>query len=147
MNVKMVTNVKIKKLNDDAIIPKKAHPTDAGFDLVAISKEWDKDNECWSYGTGLAIEIPKGWVGLLFPRSSIFKTGMILSNHVGVIDSAYRGEIMLKFRQLSAYKPEYSIGDRVGQLILIPYPEINLVESDTLSDSDRGEGGFGSSGK
>ena len=146
--------VKIKKLNPKAVMPKKAHPTDAGFDLVAVSKDFDDDNNV-VYGTGLAFEIPVGHVGLLFPRSSNAKKDLMLSNSVGCIDAGYRGEVTFKFKMLVRTGPagawtgknRYDIGDRIGQLIIIPIPDIEFVEADELSDSDRGTGGYGSSGK
>lgn len=142
--------VKIKKLNADAVIPQYAHDTDAGMDLTAISHEYDVQKG-HIYGTGLAIEIPKGYVGLLFPRSSNRKTNAYLTNHVGVIDSGYRGEIMLTYKNRDdspfdgRYKP-YEVGDRVAQLIIIPYPHIELKLVDELEDSDRGINGHGSTG-
>jgi len=97
----------------------------------------------------LAIEIPDGYVGLIFPRSSNSKTDLYLTNHVGVIDSGYRGEIMFKFRPRNTLLDAriHHVGDRIGQLIVIPYPKVKLVESDELSDTERGDGGFGSTGK
>lgn len=146
--------VKIKKLNKDAVIPKYAHDTDAGLDIVAISYEYKEDIKCHVYGTGLAFEIPEGYVGLLFPRSSNRKTESYLTNHVGVIDSGYRGEVMFSFKtrdfkddELQVLNRPYEIGDKVGQLIIMPYPKIKFVEVDELSDSDRGENGHGSTGK
>ena len=139
--------VRIKKLHPDAVIPKYAKAGDAGLDLTAISKEWDEEKEKIVFGTGLAIEIPEGYVGLIFPRSSICKTNIALSNSVGVIDSGYRGEIKFFFSPGPRPKKNYEVGDRIGQIVIIPYPSIELVESDTLSDSERGTGGFGSSGK
>lgn len=139
-------NVKIKKLHPDAVIPKYSKVGDAGLDLTAISEEWNEDNSIVTYDTGLAIEIPKGHVGLLFPRSSIYKTSLDLTNAVGVIDSSFRGSIMFKFRYVEEGMV-YDVGDRVGQLIILPYPEIEFEEVDELSETDRGEGGFGSTGK
>ncbi len=131
--------VKIKKLNPHAVIPKYALEGDAGMDLVAISKSYDENlNVC--YGTGLAFEIPEGYMGLVFPRSSISKKDLTLSNSVGVIDSGYRGEVFLKFRG----KNTYAIGDRVGQLITMPYPKVRFLEVEELSSTERGEGGYGS---
>lgn len=142
--------VKIKKLYADAILPTKAHVTDAGYDLYAHSKSYDDDGNV-VYGCGVAIEIPKGYVGLVFPRSSNAKKTLLLSNSVGVVDSGYRGEILFKFKltQTFAEYPEkiYEIGERIGQIIIVPYPEIEFVEVDELSVSDRGAGGYGSSGK
>lgn len=139
--------VKVKKLNEHAVIPQYAKDGDAGLDLVAISKEVVDEGEFgyYSYGTGLAFEIPEGFVGLIYPRSSISKTGHILANSVGVIDSGYRGEVLFRFKHVPDTK-EYEIGDKIGQLIIMPYPKVTLVESEELSNSDRGEGGFGSTG-
>ena len=145
--------VKIKKLNKDAVIPAYAHDTDAGLDLVATSYEYKDDIHCHVYGTGLAIEIPEGHVGLLFPRSSNRKTESYLTNHVGVVDSGYRGEIMLSFKTRDfkegeiqqLFKP-YEVGDKVAQLIIIPYPKIDLKVVDELSTTERGANGHGSTG-
>ena len=137
--------IKIKKLNDDAVIPKYSKPGDAGLDLTAISEKWNDDNTMVTYDTGLAIEIPEGYVGLLFPRSSISKTSLVLSNSVGVIDSGYRGPIMMRYR----YPEEgmvYGVKDRVGQLLILPYPQIEFEEVKELSNTSRGIGGFGSTG-
>ena len=145
--------VKIKKLNENAVIPKYAKLGDAAMDLYATKVSQDSA-ENYVYGTGLAMEIPKGYVGLIFPRSSISKTSHTLRNSVGVIDSGYRGEIMLKFfglprdaefenSELLVYHP----GDRIGQIMIIPHPEVEFVEVDDLSESDRGDGGFGSTGR
>lgn len=142
----MGMKVKIKKVTASAVLPTKAHATDAGYDLYASSKEVD-DFGNTVYGTGIAVEIPKGYVGLVFPRSSIYKYALALSNAVGVIDSGYRGEIMAKFRRTQYCENEYQLGERIAQLIIMPYPEIEFEEVDELSDSDRGEGGYGSSGK
>lgn len=135
--------VKIKRLNDKAILPTKAHATDAGYDLYASSCHYE--DGMLHYGTGVAVEIPAGYVGLVFPRSSIANTHLTLSNSVGVIDSGYRGEIKAKFRKGGTRG--YNVGDRIAQLIIMPYPEVTFEEVDELSDSDRGTGGYGSSGK
>jgi|TARA_R100000030_G_C3221546_1_gene116053 dUTP pyrophosphatase len=136
--------VKIKKLHPDAVIPKYSKLGDAGLDLTAVDVV--ADGSVLTYKTGLAIEIPWWHVGLLFPRSSVYKTGQSLTNCVGVIDSGYRGEIMLKYT-LSPYAKEYEIGDRVGQLIIMPYPRIELEETEELTPTERGEGGYGSTGR
>jgi len=143
--------VGIKKLHPNAVVPKYAKTGDAGLDLTAISKSFDDAGNV-VYGIGLAVEIPAGYVGLIFPRSSNAKTDLYLTNHVGVIDSGYRGELMFKFRISDSAKNFqearlYEVGDRVGQLIIIPYPSIEFEEVEELSDSERGAGGFGSSGK
>jgi dUTP pyrophosphatase len=139
--------VRVKRLHIDAKIPAYSKPGDAGLDLTAISMSRDKHDNI-TYGTGLAIEIPQGYVGLIYPRSSNSKTDLYLTNHVGVIDSGYRGEIMFKYRPNNGtFAKIYHVGDRVGQLIIMPYPQIELVESDELTDSARGDAGFGSTGK
>lgn len=160
--------VKVKKLNPAAVIPTKAHPTDAGFDLMATSCVIDEYGNV-VYGTGLAFEIPEGYVGLIFPRSSICKQDIALSNAVGVIDSHYRGEVMVKYKPTLAadrfvYSSEdddtfmmvqglhrshhaYKIGERIAQLIIMPIPAVEMVEADELSTTDRGEGGYGSTGR
>lgn len=142
----MSLKVKVKKLHPEAVVPKYAKLGDAGLDLTAVSKDYDEEKEKLVFGTGLAVEIPEGHVGLLFPRSSISKTLLSLANSVGVIDSGYRGEIKLFFNKGHRPKKNYKVGDRIGQLIILPYPNVELIESDELSDSERGEGGFGSSG-
>ena len=136
--------VKIKRLHPEAVIPSYSKPGDAGMDLTSVDVS-DDQYGCLTYHTGLAVEIPEGHVGLLFPRSSVYKTGQTLTNCVGVIDSGYRGEIMMKF-SLSGNRNEYQIGDRVGQLIIMPFPSIDFVEVTDLSSTDRGDGGYGSTG-
>jgi len=138
--------VKFKKLHNNAVIPSYATAGDAGLDMVAV--DLMDSIEQVVYMTGIAVEIPEGHVGLLFPRSSIRKYQLSLSNSVGVIDSGYRGEVQFTFNKTAgpaSYK--YKIGERIGQLMIIPYPIIEAVEVDELSDSERGEGGFGSTGK
>lgn len=138
--------VKIKKLNSFVPSPKYAKNGDAGLDLTAISR---LDTVLYTeYGTGICVEIPQGHVGLLFPRSSISNYHLNLANSVGVIDSGYRGEIRVRFKRTSATAHEtlYNVGDRIVQLIIIPYPAIELEEVTEFSQTERGAGGFGSSG-
>lgn len=137
--------LKIKRLSPRAEVPKYAHSGDAAMDLVAISKRYIEYGRLM-YGTGLALEIPEGYVGLLFPRSSIFKTDLILNNSVGVIDSGFRGEVSLVFSR-RPYGDEYEIGDRVGQLIVLPYPKVTVEVVEELTKSTRGKRGYGSSGR
>jgi dUTP pyrophosphatase len=147
-----VLKVNIKKLGDLAVTPTYSRHGDAGMDLTATSKWYDKSgNVC--YGTSLAFEIPHGYVGLLFPRSSNTKKDLILGNSVGVIDSGYRGEVVFKFKstifneETMRYEygySEYAEGDRIGQIIIMPYPQIEFNLVDELSTTDRGIGGFGS---
>lgn len=180
--------IKIKKLNDKAVIPTYAHAADAGLDLTATSIKHDFGKDVFIYGTGLAVEIPEGYVGLLFPRSSNRNTEAYMTNHVGVIDSNYRGEILVCYKNRTttnianeisdiaidlyelidnndefnnydgiieniseinrnAVKQPYDVGDRIAQLIIIPYPHIEFEEVDELSDTDRGANGHGSTGR
>lgn len=138
--------INIKKTNELATIPKYAHSTDAGMDLVAVSMN-DTD-EYIEYDTGIALEIPKGYVGLVFPRSSVSKLDLVQANSVGVIDSSYRNSIKVRFKKLKDDGVcRYVPGERIAQLIILPYPMIGFNEVEKLSDSDRGLGGFGSTGK
>ena len=133
--------VKFKKMHPDAVIPTYAKEGDAAMDLYAAESMKDK----WGnhvYLTGIALEIPPGFVGLLFPRSSVSKTCLSLANSVGVVDSGYRGEIMLKYRHTGEANSIYKSGDRVGQLIIMPFPQVELIEVSKLSTTERGEGGF-----
>ena len=173
--------VQIKRLGTSSVIPTYAHPTDAGMDLYATSCHEEPETGAMVYGTGIAVAIPKGYVGLVYPRSSVVNTGMYMSNSVGVIDSGYRGEITCKFRAAHAAvtphrlldrikylfkggdgrniansidtnymfsdKLMYHIGDRIAQLIIVPYPKIAFEEVKELPASDRGTGGYGSTGK
>ena len=148
--------VRIKKLHPNAVIPTYAKDGDAGMDLTAVTKSSDRDGNI-VYGTGLAFEIPEGYVGLVFPRSSLSRLDIALSNCVGVIDSGYRGEVTVKFKPAMLFNREqrpiilnnriYEVGERVAQIIIIPYPQITFVEADELSETERGTGGYGSSGK
>ena len=147
--------VKIKKLHKDAVIPKYETAGSAGMDLTATTKKYDEHSNI-VYGTGLAIQIPDGYYADLRPRSSISKYDLVLANSVGTIDSDYRGELILKFKPTlrkstwnsGVYETdevkEYEIGDRIAQLVILPYPKVSFIEVDNLSDTERGTGGFGS---
>lgn len=200
--------IKFVKMHADAVVPTKAHATDAGFDLTATSRVFDEHGAV-VYGTGIAVEIPTGYVGLAFPRSSVSKLDVSMANAVGVIDAGYRGEITFKFKPALLYcgnanvpgggigvsatdhigtvqtNPEmqsvtfhgadghfgddaesarmwrydaegrvhetlepriYNVGERVGQLIIMPIPEIEFEEVETLNDGERGANGYGSTG-
>jgi dUTP pyrophosphatase len=138
--------IRFKKLHPTAVMPKRATDGAAGFDLTAVTCKYG-DNGKVFYDTGIAVEIPAGYVGLVFQRSSVHKTGLMLCNAVGVIDADYRGSIQFVFRVgyggCSPYKP----GDRIGQLVIVQNPQIEFVESDKLSETARGTGGYGSTGK
>ena len=137
--------IRIKKLNDKAIIPSYAKQGDAGMDLTCVG--WTTTETYIEYDTGLAMEIPEGHVGFLFPRSSVSKTNLVLANCVGVVDSGYRGPVKLRFKELNGpIGGRYKEGDRVGQLIIMPVPNFNCVEVEELTETSRGEGGFGSTG-
>lgn len=142
--------IKIKKLNDFAVIPAYATEGSAGMDMVAISKTYDDFGNI-VYGTGIAMEIPEGYVGLVFPRSSNTTKDLDMRNSAGVIDSDFRGEITIKYRQepnlLNGQVESYNVGDRVAQLIIIPYPRVEWDEVKELSQTKRGTGGYGSTGK
>lgn len=144
-----MTTLKInfKKIMPNAVIPAYAKDGDAGLDLTAVTYHRNYDYNFVEYDTGIAVEIPKGFVGLVYPRSSISKTPHSLANSVGVIDSGYRGTIKLRMRtDDSREDAEYTYGDKIGQLIIMPIPQVELTEVDELSDTERGDGGFGSTG-
>ena len=174
-------NVKIKRVHPDSVVPTYAKSGDAGMDLTCIKISYDDKDGCIVYDTGIQMEIPEGHVGLLFPRSSLSKVDLILTNHVGVIDSGYRGNIMFKFKAdhdywsaatdteifeedldfglFGFYETKdhehfghvvesscYAIGDRIGQILIMPYPQITFEEVEELSSTERGAGGYGSTG-
>ena len=137
--------IKIKKLHDDAIVPSYAKAGDAGMDLTCVDMKMSETYV--EYDTGLPMEIPEGYVGFLFPRSSVSKTNLVLANCVGVVDSGYRGPVKLRFKELNGpIGGRYKIGDRVGQIIIMPVPTFEFEEVKELSNTSRGDGGFGSTG-
>lgn len=140
-------NLKIKKLHPDAKVPENMTSGAAGMDLTAVSKEFDEMTNTVVFSTGLAIEVPRGHVGLLFPRSSIYKTGFSLANSVGVIDSDYRGEVKAIFYPDHRPHKNYEVGERVVQLVIMQIPSVNIQVVDELSNTARGQGGFGSTNK
>lgn len=194
----MDLKVKIKKLVPEAVIPAYAKDGDMGMDVTATSVEYDRELDCFVYHTGLAFELPKGYGMLIFPRSSNRKTNCYMANHVGILDSGYRGELLLCFKYkdsvlsiLSSFRSDkfieriannletkdvkrlamaliktsndiinddlelnnfmanfapYKVGDRIGQIVIVPYPTVEFEETDTLSESERGAGGHGSTG-
>lgn len=141
--------LKVKRLVPDAKLPTKATEGSNGLDIYATAMiRTDKFVE---YRTGLSFEIPKGYVGLLFSRSSVSNKPMVLANSVGVIDSDYRGEVTFRFKIIESnkflkYEDLYKEGDRIGQLLLVENPEIELEEVKDLSETKRGSGSYGSSG-
>lgn len=142
--------IRIKKLHPDAKIPQYAKPGDAGMDLYCTSIEYSDDLYFVQYNTGLAIEIPDGYFGLCVPRSSNSKKDLLLCNSAGIIDSGYRGEISFRYAIIRNTIPRlrlYEIGDRIGQILILPYPQIEYVEVENLSESERGINGYGSTGQ
>ena len=136
--------VHFKKLVQEAQTPKFGKPGDAGADLVATTMSNHDDHLV--YGVGLAVEIPEGMVGLVFPRSSIRQTDLFMANSVGVIDSGYRGEIFITFNIKKGATRWYQVGDRIAQLVIMPVPLVKYVEVDELSETERGIAGHGSTG-
>lgn len=141
-------NIKIKKLHENAVIPSYTKEGDCGLDLTAISVSTiDKGKFGYiEYDTGLSLEIPEGYVGLVYPRSSLSNTGLILANSVGVIDANFRGSIKCRFKAIPN-TDIYSVGDRIAQLIIQPCPKIEFEIVEELSNTTRGDSGFGSTGK
>lgn len=131
------------KCDDKMFVPQAKTDGAAGLDLVLANDVVLREGEVQKVGTGVHVEIPVGHVGLVFLRSSI--SDVTMTNGVGVIDSDYRGEIILKLRGVSRYS-RYTAGDRVAQLVVVKYLPVNVVVSDQLSSTERGEGGFGSTG-
>lgn len=149
MNEKL--KIKVKKTHPDAVIPTQALKTDAGYDLVAVADATLIKSEFMyiplyaEYDTGIAVEPPTGYHVEVYPRSSISKTGLILANGIGLIDSDYRGTIKLRFKVANASSP-YRKGDKIGQLVIKKTIHADFEEVKELSDTNRGSGGFGSTG-
>jgi dUTP pyrophosphatase len=137
-------DVKIRKVHPDAVIPFRAHATDAGMDVTAISMEMTEDYV--EYDTGLQFQLPEGYAMLIFPRSSNSKKALLLCNSVGILDAGYTGNLKLRFKLTTEGYTEkiYNPGDKVGQIMIIPYPEINFIETEVFNETERGDGGFGS---
>lgn len=138
--------LKVKRTSSEAKIPRYAHSSDAGFDLTATSAQMDEYGNI-VYGLGLAFEIPPGYYMQIQPRSSSTKKNLILINTPSIIDSGFRGEVTIKFRPLKDGGNDfYKVGDRIAQGIILPYPTVVFKEVEDLSESDRGVGGYGSTG-
>lgn len=134
--------IKIKKLHPDAIIPKYAHEGDAGIDIFSVG--FEVKDKYVEYETGLSFELPENYVMLVFPRSSITDKDLIMKNCVGVLDSGFRGELKLRFKKEG--ENIYDKGEKIAQIIVLPYPQIEFQEVEELSESSRGKGSFGSTG-
>lgn len=142
--------IKFKKVLDNAVLPYRATPFSAGYDLTAASVYYDDKCDCWVYDLGFATEFSPEYVALIFPRSSNRKTEFFMPNSIGVVDCDFRStwKVCLKSRDFTNLrKPPYEVGDRVAQMIIQKLEDVNIREVDSLSDTDRGEGGFGSTGK
>ena len=143
-------SVRIKKLDENAIVPTYGSAFAAGADLYACTGETVTINphETKLIHTGIAMEIPTGYAGLIYARSGIAsKRGLAPANKVGVVDSDYRGEIMVALHNHSSEPQSIDNGERIAQLVIAPYVVADFVVSDELDDTERGEGGFGSTGK
>lgn len=144
--------VKIKKINENAAIPSKTHDSDFCYDVVAMS-EIEVAPDVWRYGLGFAIELEKDTDDdsscciTLRPRSSIYKTGMVLSNGEGTIDFDFRGEVCAIFYHVMKDMPRYKVGDKIAQIHVEFSKELEFEVVDELSYTERGTGGYGSTGK
>lgn len=141
-----MVDVKIRKVHPDAVLPERAHPTDAGMDVTAISMEMTEDYI--EYDTGLQFQLPAGYVMLIFPRSSNSKKDLLMCNSVGILDACYTGNLKFRFKLTTEGYTEkiYNPGDKIGQIVILPYPEVNFIETENFDETDRGSGGFGSTG-
>ena len=142
--------LKVKITSPDAVIPKYATPGAACFDLVASGdgNPHPTDLHAWVYPTGLSFEVPEGYVMMIYSRSGHgFRDAIRLSNCVGVIDSDYRGEVMVSLRCDGSWPTKLHKGDRIAQAMIVKAPQVFIVAVDELSTTERGEGGFGSTGK
>lgn len=142
--------LKIKKMRDNAIIPTRGDSEAAAIDLYACIDEPIAltPGDTVKIPSGIACEFPEGYFGFIAPRSSVgIKRRLVLTNTVGVIDNSYRGEILMVFKNDGDMRQVIEPGERLAQMILLPYVTYNIEETDTLSDTERGEGGFGSTGR
>ncbi len=142
--------IRFKKLHEKAVVPARKHKEDAGADVTAVSII-DECEDTITYGTGLAFCPPAGVEMQARPRSSIRDTGLVLPNSPGTLDSNFRGEVTATFYKVIKSRKPYKVGDRIFQIVIneaIAKPwDIQFVEAETLSDSSRGTGGYGSTGK
>lgn len=144
----MKYNVKIKKLNENATIPTYGSPYSAGADLYSAMDELTiAPHTTFLVKTGIALELPIGFAGLIYARSGLAsKRGLAPANKVGVIDCDYRGEVMVALHNHTDSPQTISKGERIAQLVITPYVVADFQETDELSETVRGEGGFGSTG-
>lgn len=147
MTISAPTALRARRLHPDAILPTRAHPGDAGLDLYAIESRRFSSVPCETVeiDTGIAVEIPEGWVGLVCPRSGMAREhGIGLTNAPGVIDAGYRGSIRVLLQGSTTHKVR--VGDRIAQLVLVPAFVGGVIEVEELTEAPRGTGGFGSTG-
>lgn len=138
--------IKYKKLHPAAVAPKQAHKGDAGYDLTVTSVKRLGSNKV-EYGFGIAVEIPEGYEGEIRPRSSVHKQFTMLSNSPGTVDAGYRGEVKAVFYHIPFLSKPYAVGERACQLLIKPVSEVHYIEVDELTETERGTGGYGSTGK
>jgi dUTP pyrophosphatase len=137
----------VTRLREDAVLPRRAYPGDAGFDLAACERVTLAPGERAMVGTGLAVAIPEGYAGFVQPRSGLAsRNGISVVNSPGLVDSGYRGELRVVLLNTDAVEP-FTIepGMRIAQLVVLPVPAVTLVEVEELTESERGVRGFGSS--
>ena len=142
--------IKYKRLQPQAFDPEYSTEGAAGLDLRCIYSRYDVEDNFIEYDTGLAVDIPENYVGLLFARSSVSKTPHILANCVGVIDSDYVGEIKFRYKNINIEDKDYiayEFGDKIGQLVIVPIVKAQLLEVEDLKTTERGSGNFGSTGR
>lgn len=138
--------IKFKKLNENAVAPNYAHSFDAGMDLFSLENISISVGERVQISTGIAMEIPEGYVGLIWDKSGLAqKSG--LKTLGGVVDSQYRGEIKIGIINLSGENFQFEKGQKVAQMLIQKVEQVELIETENLSDTSRGEDGFGSTGK
>lgn len=144
-----MVELKIKKLNDNAVVPSYGSVCAAGADLYSCEGELMlAPGETKLIHTGISMAIPNGYVGLIYARSGIAtKRGLAPANKVGVIDSDYRGEIMVALHNHSDVMAKIEAGERIAQIVITPYLTVNFIETDNLDETERGSGGFGSTGR
>lgn len=137
----------VKKTRADAVLPSKAHASDSGYDLTIVEKVKDYDSRTSLYTTGIKVNPGYGWYFDLVARSSIIKTGYIITNGLGIIDRTYQGEIMVALTKINSDAPDLELPNRIAQLIPRPIVHVNFTEVDDFDDTARGAGGFGSTGR
>ena len=137
--------LKFKKLHPDAKINPPANPGDCGYDITAVTMSLDNPMYV-EYGTKLSVKIPEGYVGLLLPRSSVSNKGLSLANSCGVLDQGFLGEIRFRFYPTGTLSELYNIGDRIGQLLLVPILIVEMEEVEEFEHTERGSGSYGSTG-